>query len=219
MKKFTVSLLMISMLILSNGFCLDVKEGKHFQKITEPCDETDKCAKVINVSEYFTYICPGCYKLEPKLEKWLTSKPEDVNFTKVPIAFSSKKLKNQAKGYYIAKHYGKDIEYSKMMFNNIQNKHIAMDSEDEIMALLVSLGIEQTNVEDGMKSFALDLQLRHDEEKIIKRKIFEMPTFMVNYAYKANPQTAGGYDKVFKVIDHLLEMTRNKTKNEIIDNG
>ena len=46
-----------------------------------------------------------------------------------------------------------------------------------------------------------------------------MPTFMVNYAYKANPQTAGGYDKVFKVIDHLLEMTRNKTKNEIIDNG
>ncbi len=216
MKKITACLAILGMFFLPMTFGLDIKEGKHFKKIIEPCDGKDKCKNIINVTEYFTYICPGCAKLEANLKKWLKTKSADIQFIKIPMAFSSKTLQIQAKGYYVAKHFEKDAEYSRVMFRNIQKKHMPMRTEESIVELLVSLGIDKSVAAETMKSFALDIQLQANEEKTIKNKIFEMPTFVVNYKYKVNPKTAGGYDKLFEVVEHLLSMSRNNDKHEIL---
>lgn len=39
----------------------------------------------IRVSEYFSYGCPACATLEPRLEEWVETLPDDVEFERVPF--------------------------------------------------------------------------------------------------------------------------------------
>ncbi|MBB1241798.1 thiol:disulfide interchange protein DsbA/DsbL, partial [Klebsiella pneumoniae] len=43
----------------------------------------------IEVLEFFAYTCPHCAAMEPMVEDWAKTKPEDVVLKQVPIAFNA----------------------------------------------------------------------------------------------------------------------------------
>ncbi len=56
-------------------------------KIIRPAQPTQTEDK-IEVVEVFWYGCPHCYDFEPYIDQWLASKPDDVEFLRMPAIFN-----------------------------------------------------------------------------------------------------------------------------------
>ena len=79
---------------------------------------TSNSSDKVQVTEYFGYWCPHCNNFEPKLEKWLEEKKEDVAFDRVPVAFSTRG-KNQTlaqMAYYVGKQVDMQKSVDETMF-------------------------------------------------------------------------------------------------------
>lgn len=60
-------------------------EGTHYKVLDNP-GNVDEPGQV-EVREFFSYICPHCFSLEPVIEDWLEDKPEHVNYVRSPVTF------------------------------------------------------------------------------------------------------------------------------------
>jgi thiol:disulfide interchange protein DsbA len=204
-------LICISLLfVFSTTFGSKIKEGTHYERIKSPC--TKEVVNHIEVTEYFTFACPSCYKLEQGLNSWLEKKPVNIVFKRIPLTFGSKTLRNQAKGYYVAKAFGKEHEYTEAIFTKIHLDDKAMSSKEAIVGLLISIGISKEDAQDSIDAMALDMQIISNEEKTIRNKILSMPTFVIDGKYKTDPSIAGGFDQYWHVVDYVIEIVDKENK-------
>ena len=74
-----ISLTVIS---ISSSYAETFQEGQNYIPITpaQPTNSKDK----VEVVEMFWYGCPHCYRLEPYVKRWLKTKPDNVNFIRMP---------------------------------------------------------------------------------------------------------------------------------------
>ena len=56
--------------------------GKHYVQL--PSGSVVETDDKIEVREFFWYGCPHCYSLEPYLERWLKTKPDEVAYVRTP---------------------------------------------------------------------------------------------------------------------------------------
>jgi predicted DsbA family dithiol-disulfide isomerase len=98
-KKIAVSALALA--ISGTAFAADFKVGDDYI-LTGAVAST---AQKVQVTEYFGYWCPHCNNFEPLLEQWLEEKADSIEFSRVPVAFSTRS-QNQVlaqKAYYVGK--------------------------------------------------------------------------------------------------------------------
>ena len=192
----------------------EFKEGKHYLSIpqtTKSAKTQEEPSTAINVTEFFTFMCPGCFQLEKGIVKWKKNISKDITFIRVPVSMSSKPLQYQAKGYYVAEHFNKGQEYTTAIFTKNQVDRSPILTKEEVIALLVSIGIKKEEASDIMDSYTLEIQITNNEELAVSSKIFEIPTVVVNNKYRISPNTAGGFDKIWKIVDFLIKKD-NKEK-------
>jgi thiol:disulfide interchange protein DsbA len=60
-------------------------EGIDYIELSNPVKTIN--SEKVEVRELFWYFCSHCYNLEPNVEKWLESKPENVDFVRHPAVF------------------------------------------------------------------------------------------------------------------------------------
>jgi len=79
MKKY---ILLLALLLSSTTFAVEPKFNDNFKQ-TKNEIETSSPGK-IEVLELFWYGCIHCYSMDPYLDKWADSLPDDVVFKRVP---------------------------------------------------------------------------------------------------------------------------------------
>ena len=82
MNKIIGSVASVALLLLS----VAVQAEDPYTRIVpaQPTQSVDK----IEVLEVFWYGCSHCYDFEPYVKKWLATKPDDVDFRRMPGIFS-----------------------------------------------------------------------------------------------------------------------------------
>ena len=99
------------------------------------------------------------------------------------------------------------------LFSRIHDEKKSFASQAEAIDFLVSLG---ANVEDATSALSDEANGKRaiDEnfKLLAKYKITGVPTILVNHRYKFSVTQAGGYDKVFEVVDETLALPSNCTK-------
>jgi thiol:disulfide interchange protein DsbA len=80
MKKY---ILLLTLLLSSTTFAVEPKFNDNFKQ-TKNEIETSSPGK-IEVLELFWYGCIHCYSMDPYLDKWADSLPDDVVFKRVPL--------------------------------------------------------------------------------------------------------------------------------------
>ena len=61
-------------------------EGREYTVLKEPVAVAS--SGKVEVIEFFGYWCPHCAAFEPTLDAWARKLPADVNFRRIPVAFS-----------------------------------------------------------------------------------------------------------------------------------
>ena len=200
MKSLILATLLIITLSAVNVPAAGLPAG--FQRI--PQATTVSKPDRIEVIDFFWYGCPYCNLFEPRLESWLASKPDNVDFIRIPAVIRPG-WSNQARIFYTAAALGVVDTLHKQLFDA---RHV--DDLDELAAMFTKQGIERTRFEATFNSEEINRKVQ--EAVILTRRygIDSVPAIVVNGRYRTNPVLAGGASRMLDAVNDLIESEQMK---------
>ena len=161
----------------------------------------------IEVIEFFWYGCPHCYTLEPEVAAWTKRAPKDVVFKRVP-AVPSPAWEEGAKIYYTLEAMGLLDQYHQKVFDAIHKDNTNLQNKGLRDSWLRKNGIDVAKYEEAEKSFSVASKLARAKQMTQAYKVDGVPRLVVNGKYYTAGELAGSYQRVFPVVDQLVEMSR-----------
>lgn len=200
--------LVLPCFIATAALAADYQEGKEYLVLAnpQPTSSDDK----IEVVELFWHGCPHCYRLEPLLAEWLTSKPEDLVFIRMP-AVLGKNWELYGKAYYTAEFLGVEDKIHQALFNALHNDRKKIRDEAALRDLFVEQGVSAEDFGNTFNSFAVDVKLNNAKQMTKRYAITGVPTLIINGKYSTSASQAGSNENLIKVMDFLIAQERQKT--------
>lgn len=185
------------------------KFGEHYLRV-RAIQQPANPAK-IEVMEVFAYSCPHCFQFEPALAKWLKRMPADVEFVRMPHTLGRPENAPRNRAFFAARMLGVLEKLHPALFGAIHGQNRAMATTEEIRALFVEhTGVKAEDFDGAFSSFAADAGFRRGESTIQAMGIPSVPTMVVDGAYYASPNVAGGFTGLLAVTDFLIEQARRE---------
>ena len=201
MLKKIAGLLLFTFIAAFSGMSA-AEEGSGYETIS-PAQPTANPNK-IEVIEFFWYGCPHCYSFEPNLKQWLKTKPDNVEFIRIPAVFNEQWGKH-AKAYYVAEALGIVDKVHDDFFDAIQVKKESLETEEELSKFFAAHGVKESDFKDTFNSFMIDAKLRQAPAIAAKYGITGVPALIINGKYKTNGTLAGSQEKMIDVLNQLIK--------------
>lgn len=173
--------------------------GEHYTLIDNP--ERRRPGANVEVVEFFSYACIHCKNFDPLINEWLETKPENVDFARVPVTFSPQWIV-LAQAYYTL--IALDIleENHERIFRRIHNTRRMFDSPDDFAAFIDGNGATAAEVLAAWNGSEVRRMLRDGEAIQRQIVISAVPTLAVNGKYLVGMDV--GRKSALDVVDHLI---------------
>ncbi|MDT8407708.1 MAG: thiol:disulfide interchange protein DsbA/DsbL [Methylococcales bacterium] len=197
-KTLTRFIISLTLLLATH---VHAQQGYEVLANPQPTANPDK----IEVIEFFWYGCPHCYSLEPLLEQWLKTKPDNVEFIRQPAAFSAI-WEHHARVFFTAEALGVLDKVHADLFDTIQNKSNKLTDESALIAFFKTYGIDAEAFKAAYHSFLVDSKTRQAKSLPARYGITGVPTLVINGKYKTSGPIAKGHDKMLQALDRLIAL-------------
>ena len=178
-----------------------IEEGIDYTELARP--QPTESGEKIEVLEVFMYSCPHCYYLEPTIEKWLATKPDNVEFQRMPAVFGPK-VEPHARAFFAAELIEKGDQFHKPLFRALHEDKKPIWDEDALVAFAEEQGIDGDEFRKAYNSFFVNMRMRRAQEMGKRLGIDAVPTVIINGKYRTSPSQTGSRDRMVEVIDHLI---------------
>jgi len=206
MKK--VLLALMATVMLQSGSALAIDEGFEYNLI-KPAMTINDPSKV-EVVEMFWYGCPHCNDFEPTLNKWLKTKPENVNFIRIPAIFRDSWVPH-ARAYYTAEALGVVDKVHGAFFEAVHKDRRRLATKKDIAEFFVSRGVKQADFDQTWDSFIVQSRVKRAITLTRRSGITGVPAMLVNGKYRTSASEAGinnpggaTNDDMIKVVNFLI---------------
>lgn len=183
--------------------------NRDYKIVLKPHPPLDK--HKVEVIEFFSYACPGCYALEPTLETWLITKPKYVSFDRIPVIYHLEWYP-LAKAFYAAK--------TLHVMNRITPALFAaghQGQQDLTNPAILSLFFQKEGIraEDFSNTYyflpGIDSQVAQGDQLTRQYGITIIPTFVVNGMYQTDLRFAkGDANRLIQIINFLIAQESKK---------
>lgn len=200
MIKKLVSLLL---LLPALAFAAEFTEGKDYQLVANPPAQTTP-AKGPTVTEFFSYGCPWCFKIDAPLTQWISGAGKAAQFNRVPVVFKPE-WELYAKAYYTAKTLAMADKLNPLLFKAIQEEKNPLNSKQAMIAFFVAHGVDKEIAKSAFEaSPTIDMRVAEGMTLMANYQINAVPAFIINNKYKTDLQMAGSPERLFKIMDYLI---------------
>ena len=206
LKKFTGFALILIFMSFAALLKAEEQSSTGYEAVSPPQPTTNP-AKV-EVIEFFWYGCPHCYSFEPSLSAWLKTKPENVEFIRIPAIFNEQWGKH-AKAYFTAEALGVVDKVHVDLFEGVQEKK-ELETEDQLAKFFAAHGVKEAEFRDAYNSFMVDSKMRQAPTIAAKYGITGVPAIIVNGKYRTNGTLAGSQEKMIDVMNTLIKKESGK---------
>lgn len=179
--------------------------NQHYKVLSNPTLPRD--ASKVEVVEVFWYGCGHCNHFEPTVQAWKKSIQADVDFYQVPAQFS-RQWKIHANLFYLTHALKVNDKVHQAIFDSIHLKREPLFSESDQKAFLGRYGVSEEDFDKYNDSFGVRRQLKMADEMVRTWGISGVPAIIVNGKYMVNASSAGGEEKIFGVVNYLIEKER-----------
>lgn len=203
----------ISILVLLLPFFAHAEDfvaGKDYEVINSSLEtKTNK----VTVTEFFSYGCPWCYRIEPNLMNWVKKQGNAIEFVRVPVIFH-KDWSYYAKAYYTAQLLGLDSKLNPLLFKAAQDKTHPMTNNQAMIDFFVAQGVDPATAKSAFEnSTTIDMQISEGTALMSRYRVNGVPSVVVNNQYKTDLQMAKGEERFLKVLDFLVAQANKKESN------
>ena len=179
------------------------QEGVHYFKIGQVPADTG--SDTVEVTELFSYGCSHCNTFEPYLESWNQSKPENVTYNRIAVAFGRRAWEMMARAYITAEMLGIEDESHLAMMDAIWKERKQFRTVDELADFYMQFGIERSAFLANYQSFAADSQLRKSQRDVQLFGITGTPSMVVNRKYRVtSSKDVGDFNAMLDVVNFLV---------------
>ncbi len=207
MKKIIRYISLTLFLLLGSQAFAD--DGYNIISPAQPTQTGDK----IEVLEVFWYACPHCYDFESYVHEWLSKKPEDVTFRRMPGIFRKNWIPH-AKAFYTAEKMGILDKIHTPLFNAIHKDKEQLFDDDSIKKFFIKQGVDKDELTKIYDSEEIDTKAKQAFVMGQRYKITGVPAVIVNGKYMVSGSTAGSFENVLKITDSLVDKERASTASE-----
>jgi protein dithiol oxidoreductase (disulfide-forming) len=204
--------LIITMLLLTlPTFAEEFVAGKDYQLVSGTLAKSASNSKVL-VTEFFSYGCPWCYRIEPKLLEWEKKQANVIQFSRVPVVFNKDWL-IYAKAYYTVQLLGLEAKFSPLLFAAVQEKEHSLNTNKAMIAFFTAQGVDKATAESAFEnSTTIDMQVNTGMSLMANYHIEGVPSFVINNQYKTNLEMAKTEERLWKILDFLVAKSNTKQK-------
>lgn len=177
------------------------EESKHF--VTKfPKSNRAKKPQVI---EFFSYMCPHCYRMEGTVKRWIKQKPADIEFVKIPVAFQGNALYGiAARAHYIAEELGVLDAFGPAMFARIHVDRRPPRNDRDLAKLFAEIGVSDADFQKAaVNNFNVESKLRRATFLAGQYRVSGVPYFLINYKYEMGPESQKSQDAIFALWNNL----------------
>lgn len=173
----------------------------------DPAQPSDTPGKT-EVLEFFAYTCPHCKVMEPMVEQWAKTLPEDVVLKPVPVAFNAS-MADLQKLYYSLESLGR-LDLHPKVFLAIHDQHKRIFDAKSIAAWVAEQGVDRKAFEDVFNSFGVQTKVSRANELAKNYAIEGTPSLAVGGQYVTSPSMTGSYEGTITEAKKLVDMVKGK---------
>jgi thiol:disulfide interchange protein DsbA len=182
------------------------KPGVNYDPVV-PAQPTAAPAGKVEVLEVFWYACPHCYALEPYLQAWRKTKPDYVEFVRVPVMWGPIH-RAHAQLYYTLKQLGRNDLDGKVFetLHQQQNPLVGNTPEETFerqLQFAKDNGIDAEAFRKAYNSFAVNTDLQRAEEITQRYHVEGVPEIVINGKYTTDVGKAGSHEQLIAEINDL----------------
>jgi thiol:disulfide interchange protein DsbA len=191
-------------------FSAEFIEGQDYQVIPSMGDVAYKSGP-IHVTEFFSYGCPWCYRLDAAISKWTSKQGKAIQMTKIPVVFHDH-WDDYARAYYIIDELSLGKTVHERLFKTIIVDKQPLATHQAMVDFFKNNGVESSLAESALnQSPSIELRLKTDQALMSKYQINAIPTLVINQQYKTNLQMAKTEERLFEILDYLLAKTKHES--------
>ncbi|MGO3424233.1 MAG: thiol:disulfide interchange protein DsbA/DsbL [Pseudoalteromonas distincta] len=175
--------------------------------------DVDK-SKSPQVTEFFSFYCPHCFKFEAVAKAIEKGLPEGAEFIKNHVNFlggvSPQAQSNLSFAYLIAKQHGQAQSISDQIFKSIHVQRAPLTEMKDVKKLLEVNGIDSATFDQEIASMPVisaEQAMQNKQNKYSKLgALTGVPTFIVNDKYKINLNTIKNQKELDELVAFLLAL-------------
>ena len=202
----------ISTLALLLAFALPVTGQEYEQginyfplKIPQPVHTGDK----IEVLELFWYRCPHCFELDPYLNKWLKSKPDFIEYVRLP-AVLNRSWAFDARVFYTFVALGLVDSLHEAYFEAIHTDRKRIVTVEQLADWVADKGQDSQQILDTFNSFGVDSMLANATQMSGRYEADGVPTIIIDGKYRTTVSLAGGHNEIIDLINYLAQRAKSE---------
>lgn len=197
----------------------DPKNGTDYLTLPE-VQQTDAAGK-IEVTEFFSYMCPHCNAFEPAIAAWVKKQGDNIVFKRVPISFYPQWVPT-ARLYYTLEALGKTEQLHAKVFAAIHQERLRLETDEAVAAFMEKQGIDRKTFLDAYNSFSVQTRIRRTTTLQEAYRINGVPTVAVAGRYETSPGILSDhglkqpepqlFESTVQVLDHLVAKAKADAK-------
>ncbi len=205
-----LALIAIGFLVMSFYFGTDLNnlgpavEGEDYTLLDTPL--TNQQRDSVEVIEYFSYRCIHCKNFEPFLEDWLVEIPENVNFARQHVVFST------SDELFARTHLAlqQSPNYSSLhnrLFSAVHDRQKQFTDIEDITSYLEDYDLDPNEFNRSFTSTRTDRRLTNNRSRQARSQLTATPSLLISGKYLISMKN--GQPRALEVASELIEREKN----------
>ncbi|KGJ97397.1 thiol:disulfide interchange protein DsbA/DsbL [Colwellia psychrerythraea] len=185
-------------------------KGTHYKELTTPIN-SDNLNK--EVREFFSFYCPGCYRIEPIITALKAELPAEIPFIKNHIdGMPGRDLvieQGLSRAILTAKLLKLEDQVSAAIFNYIHVNKATFNTNKDIKNIFLLLGVDGQRFDKVFNSFSVKTgvnKMNKATEVLRQQGITSVPTAIVNGKYKVETGALESQQQYIELVLYLLTL-------------
>lgn len=201
----TLCVSLVALLFLAQANAQSYEEGRHYMALDVPVRTASESG--VEVAEVFWYGCPHCYSFKPLIEGWAETKPDYVNYVKIPAALGAS-WEPHAKAFYALEAMGELDKVHDALFDALAGERRPLNSGEALADFVAGYGVDGEVFLKNYNSFGVNARMQQAQSKVRGARVTGTPTMLVAGKYRVTASMAGSHEAVLDVVDYLVEQER-----------
>ena len=181
------------------------RDGKEFKTLNPP--QANSSNDKVDVLDFFWYGCSHCYTFQPTLLEWEKTKPADVLFKRVPVAFSPDR-EPHSRIYFALEALNLADKLHPQVFYAIHKDRNPLLKPDDIASFMEKQGVNRKQWLDAYNSFGVVSRAQAARKTVDAYRIEGTPEIGVGGRYRTAPSMANSASGAISTLNYLIAQVR-----------
>jgi protein dithiol oxidoreductase (disulfide-forming) len=161
----------------------------------------------IEVIEFFYYGCESCNRLEPHLQSWLRTLPQDTSFRRVP-ALRRTAWVPLTRVYFALEELGEIERLHTQVYQAVHEAGLNLGNSAELRTWAQKSGLDGVKLEQMLDSDRVGTQVQRARDATVAYGIRATPSFVVDGKYMTSGGMVGSLEALLPTVDGLIDKAR-----------